>query len=144
MELEKFSTLLGFQGFPLLHYISAFSLIMVYLSQKPSPGWKKQAMISIRSLYFGIPLQISHQSIICRDIDCWLLLHVANGNCPHVLKTGQILKRKVEYLLQYISLSKYERLVEMKILFLDMMKQMGCVFLLTVFFLYTINHPNFQ
>ena len=58
--------------------------------------------IAARALDFGISPENSYQSIIHGDMGSWFPWCVANVQFPHVLRSGQRKKRKVEYLRQYI------------------------------------------
>ena len=95
--------------FPWISYLSSFALLFIlypatagHIPETKSQMRKmKPTKIAVRALDFGISPETSYRSIIHGDMGSWLPWCVSNVQFPHVLRSGQSKKWKVEYLRQY-------------------------------------------
>ena len=118
-------TLLGFQVFTLSLSL-AFSSPLMDIYTRPIPIWKiHSAKIYFRTDYSSMVPEVLWNRVTCGDTDHWLPLSAIGMHFTHILRRGQTLKPRVEYLCRYISPEKPPMLVDPKIITINMMQKWG-------------------
>ena len=110
-------------GFPLsyfTHVPAATSYISVINLSVNNIPWHDLH----REFSFGIPQYISYQSGIHKDKNCWLPWHATYIQFTHILRSGQSIKWKFEYLNVCMYLDKTQNFVEINIIIIKMIQKL--------------------
>ena len=122
-----FSTLPGLKVFPLLCLPPLPGYYWPYLSNCVPYKIIHPTIISNRSLCFGISPIKAYWSVINQYMNYWLPWCSPKMRFFNGLRRRQSSEQNLEYLHQYISMEKPQRLFAMNISILKIMQELGCM-----------------